>query len=839
MRGSSSEDDGSEDDDVLASLRGDFADPFQRATARSEADRERDEADEEDERLIGDVAALAEVGDSDDDMDDDALAEEALALAGTRGPTADARWDDDSEDEEEEEEEEQEAADLAARRDERRDRTNPRANPTRPPKVTPSDTAGSGSRALRAYQTSRLAGRVAAARPLATARDGEGGSSSAPPGSSSAPPASGFGAGALPAWARPPLQRALVSPAVRDDDVADALTANRALQRRVRAVIREVEADLAANAEARAELADALRARRGKRGADGFGNDANEGDHDTFAEVLGAMRPGRSYFRVLPGVGREKRRKKNTAFATDANVAADLLKNQTEEDGGLGPRLNRDAARVAWREIRAAVPVTFEADYKPWTEKDDARLRRGVHHYTQQARVFSRERLTLAEVAGVGAASLESLLDDAGGLASVDADADAIDWAEVCAVHLPRRDPADAKARWRNCRDPRLEQRAFDEAEDDRLARIAKRFGARDWPAIARAFNDETRRENERENEREHTRDATFSTTTNDVSSTRQSTRHRKKLRSATQCAGRYQAFLNPDLVRSSWTEAEDAILRRHVAERGAGRWAEAARALPGHTHQQALHRWTKVLCPGRRKGHWRPEEDEALRFAVAAHAAVAEAEAAETRPAPAAPASGGKRKTFFKTPRDVKVFLPWSKIAARVATRTDVQCRERWTNVLDPARAAGKARAWTAAEDARLEAAVRRRLTTTRSAGDESAEAFETTVAWAQVARDMGDAGLTDKLCRNRHIILRRAAAKAAREAAKGAEKAAAKAAKAAARAAAKAEKAAAKAEARAAAKAEKAAAKAARTTGKGGKRAGSTDARAPAGKRRAAARG
>ena len=815
MRGSSSEDDGSEDDDVLASLRGDFADPFQRATARSEADRERDEADEEDERLIGDVAALAEVGDSDDDMDDDALAEEALALAGTRGPTADARWDDDSEDEEEEEEQEQEAADLAARRDERRDRT--RANPTRTPKVTPSDATGSGSRALRAYQTSRLAGRVAAARPLATARDGEGGRP-APPGSSSAPPASGFGAGALPAWARPPLQRALASPAVRDDDVADALTANRALQRRVRAVIREVEADLAANAEARAELADAMRARRGKRGSrNGFGNDANGGDHDYFAEVLCAMRPGRSYFRVLPsGAGRREKRARKTAFAADANERpADRLRLETEEDGG--PRLNRDAARVAWREIRAAVPVSFEAEHKPWTEEDDARLRRGVHHYTQQARVFSRERLTLAEVAGVGAASLEALLDDAGGLASVDADADAIDWAEVCAVHLPRRDPADAKARWRNCRDPRLEQRAFDEAEDDRLARIAKRFGARDWPAIARALNDETR---------EKTND------TNDVSST---VSHRKKLRSATQCAGRYQAFLNPDLVRSSWTEAEDAILRRHVVERGAGRWADAARALPGHTHQQALHRWTKVLCPGRRKGQWRPEEDEALRFAVAAHTAVAEAEAADppTRPAPAAPA-----EIAAPAPRR-KVFLPWSKIAARVATRTDVQCRERWTNVLDPARAAGKARAWTAAEDARLEAAVRRRLTTTRSAGDESAEAFETVVAWAQVARDMGDAGLTDKLCRNRHIILRRAAAKAAREAAKGAEKAAAKAAKAEARAAAKAEKAAAKAEARAAAKAEKAAAKAARATGNGGKRAGSTDARVPAGKRRAAARG
>ena len=267
MRGSSSEDDGSEDDDVLASLRGDFADPFQRATARSEADRERDEADEEDERLIGDVAALAEVGDSDDDMDDDALAEEALALAGTRVSTADARWDDDSEDEEEEEEEEQEAANLAARRDERRDRTNPRANPTRPPKVTPSDTAGSGSRALRAYQTSRLAGRVAAARPLATARGSEAG----PPRRRPGPPRRRRRPGSAPArspWARPPLQRALVSPAVRDDDVADALTANRALQRRVRAVIREVEADLAANAEAarRARRRAARAAREARRG---------------------------------------------------------------------------------------------------------------------------------------------------------------------------------------------------------------------------------------------------------------------------------------------------------------------------------------------------------------------------------------------------------------------------------------------------------------------------------------------------------------------------------------------------------------------------------------------
>ena len=246
------------------------------------------------------------------------------------------------------------------------------------------------------------------------------------------------------------------------------------------------------------------------------------------------------------------------------------------------------------------------------------------------------------------------------------------------------------------------------------------------------------------------------------------------KLRSATQCAGRYQAFLNPSLVRSVWTEEEDAILRAHVAARGAGRWADAARALPGHTHQQALHRWTKVLCPGRRKGPWQAEEDEALRFAVAAHAAVAEA-APEAREAAGSLAATTDNGSFVA---NKKTLLPWSKIAAHVATRTDVQCRERWMNVLDQARAAGKARAWTAAEDKRLEAAVSRRSITTRVAGDDRAESFGTTVAWAQVARDMGDASLTDKLCRNRHIVLRRAAAKTARAAAKAAEKAAAKAA-------------------------------------------------------------
>ena len=423
------------------------------------------------------------------------------------------------------------------------------------------------------------------------------------------------------------------------------------------------------------------------------------------------MRPGRSYFRVLPGVGREKRRKKNTAFATDANVAADLLKNQTEEDGGLGPRLNRDAARVAWREIRAAVPVTFEADYKPWTEKDDARLRRGVHHYTQQARVFSRERLTLAEVAGVGAASLEALLDDAGGLASVDADADAIDWAEVCAVHLPRRDPADAKARWRNCRDPRLEQRAFDEAEDDRLARIAKGSRARQARHRARVQRRYAPRKRKRERTRTHTRRDVFDHDERRVIDSSIDSSSKK----ATQ----------RDAVRGAVPGVPEPGPGALELDRGGGRHPAAARrrarrgALGGSRARSRGTRTSRRCTAGPRclreeERPWRPEETRRC-DSPSPRTPPSPGGGGETRPAPAAPRTVENGKRFFKTPRDVKVFLPWSR-SPRASRRTDVQCRGAG-RTCDPARAAGKARAWTAAEDAAGGGGARR-LTTTQARG-------------------------------------------------------------------------------------------------------------------------
>jgi myb proto-oncogene protein len=264
-------------------------------------------------------------------------------------------------------------------------------------------------------------------------------------------------------------------------------------------------------------------------------------------------------------------------------------------------------------------------------------------------------------------------------------DANSIDWHEVRRNHLPRRDPTDCRLRWQNCRDPRLEQSAFSDDEDDRLVVCAKKFGERNWEKIADALN---------------VSNANADTATQ---------KHKKRgLRSATQCAGRYQAFLNPTLVRSTWTPEEDAALKEFVQKKGVGRWAEAALSLPGHTHAQCLHRWGKVLCPGRRKGAWVCEEDDALRFAVAAHQRVyGRQKGPFVSPEPERlPSSSGQNAPSLAvvappnphTVDSLPPSLPWSKIAAHVATRTDVQCRERWTNVLDRT-----VFVWTAAADTAL----------------------------------------------------------------------------------------------------------------------------------------
>eukprot|EP00300_Choanocystis_sp_HF-7_P014308 c18643_g1_i1.p1 GENE.c18643_g1_i1~~c18643_g1_i1.p1 ORF type:complete len:659 (+),score=113.20 c18643_g1_i1:117-2093(+) len=139
--------------------------------------------------------------------------------------------------------------------------------------------------------------------------------------------------------------------------------------------------------------------------------------------------------------------------------------------------------------------------------------------------------------------------------------------------------------------------------------------------------------------------------------------------RSPLQCLMRYQRSLNTQILKSKWTKQEDERLTEAIQQYGTSNWQQIAACLEGRTGQQCLHRWMKSVNPNIVRGRWARAEDQALVEAVKAHGV-------------------GN----------------WTRIAQHVPGRTDVQCRERWCNVLDPDLCIAP---WTAEEDERLLKAV------------------------------------------------------------------------------------------------------------------------------------
>ncbi|KAF8761390.1 Myb-like DNA-binding domain [Rhizoctonia solani] len=128
---------------------------------------------------------------------------------------------------------------------------------------------------------------------------------------------------------------------------------------------------------------------------------------------------------------------------------------------------------------------------------------------------------------------------------------------------------------------------------------------------------------------------------------------------------GRDRAAGNP------WSDDEDKFLLEGIQRHGMGNWPEVALHLnaamagrPNHvarTPNQCSFRYSKSLCPTIKKGKWTKEEDQALRKGVA---------------------SFGRM---------------WTKVQEYVQGRTDAQCRERWSNMLDPSLKTGP---WEEEED-------------------------------------------------------------------------------------------------------------------------------------------
>mmetsp|Transcript_15846 Transcript_15846/g.17889 ORF Transcript_15846/g.17889 Transcript_15846/m.17889 type:complete len:493 (+) Transcript_15846:431-1909(+) len=127
------------------------------------------------------------------------------------------------------------------------------------------------------------------------------------------------------------------------------------------------------------------------------------------------------------------------------------------------------------------------------------------------------------------------------------------------------------------------------------------------------------------------------------------------------------------------WTKEEDTYLRSAIKKFGTDSydsWKEVAANVPNRSYRECMQRWTKVLCPGLKKGKWSPEEDAELTRLVNLQLKTAEAK------------EDGNKK------------IVWSKITKIFNGRSCKQCRERWINHLDPT---VRKCEWTKEEDTKL----------------------------------------------------------------------------------------------------------------------------------------
>jgi hypothetical protein len=113
------------------------------------------------------------------------------------------------------------------------------------------------------------------------------------------------------------------------------------------------------------------------------------------------------------------------------------------------------------------------------------------------------------------------------------------------------------------------------------------------------------------------------------------------------------------------WNTNEDLILKKAILYYGPKNWQQISYCLDGRNNSQCFHRWMKGINPKIKRNKWSFEEDLTLGIALKIY---------------------GNKK--------------WSKIANHLQGRTDIQCRERFCNILDPSLEEVD---WTSMEDIKL----------------------------------------------------------------------------------------------------------------------------------------
>ena len=208
------------------------------------------------------------------------------------------------------------------------------------------------------------------------------------------------------------------------------------------------------------------------------------------------------------------------------------------------------------------------------------------------------------------------------------------DW-RMIAEYVAGRTPQQCRQRWFEALNPDLIKGKWTHQEDQRLLKAVRKFEG-DWRLIAGVVKSRTNK----------------------------------------QCLQRWHEVLKPDLIKGTWTSAEDQQLTLAVITHGSRNWQKIAENVDGRTNKQCLQRWKVALRTELSAGNWTREEDEQLALTVR------------------------------------KYGEDWAKIARRMNRRSThgrslIQCLHRWKTVHSLSQEGSSRGEWALQEDEQLTAAV------------------------------------------------------------------------------------------------------------------------------------
>ncbi|KAG7481587.1 hypothetical protein MATL_G00068320 [Megalops atlanticus] len=238
------------------------------------------------------------------------------------------------------------------------------------------------------------------------------------------------------------------------------------------------------------------------------------------------------------------------------------------------------------------------------------------------------------------------------------------DWEKIANIDFEgTRSAEDMRRFWENYLHPSINKSSWKEDEIEKLKGIVEKHNHCNWDQIAEELG------------------------TN---------------RTAFMCLQTHQRYIHKGFKKKAWTKEEDQVLKELVEKMRIGNfipYTQISYFIEGREAAQLIYRWTQVLDPNLRKGHWTKEEDEMLLKAVAKYGVrdwwkirndVPGRNDGQCRDRYLDCLSGDVKKGRWSQEEEAMLINlvekygagRWSKIASEIPNRIDSQCLQKWKSM-------------------------------------------------------------------------------------------------------------------------------------------------------------